>query len=345
MGYQRPRSLFVHTPVTAGCRSGTISGVPSHAVRRVAGRWLDSADPLTRLLWRQQSVLTRRQALAHLSPKAVEHRIRSGRWQRPYLGIYVAHDGPIADPERLWIAYLAGGRHAFLAGPTAAALCGLRGYSTDSVHVLIPARFRQRMPPVGVIVHRTRRLRREEVNLLGLPPHTTAARSLVDAAQWAPTDHIARSVIAAGFQQRLVAGDEIGAIVRGLGHVRRGALILEAAADAADGAHSLPEAQLIRELRRARLPLPRLQVHRRDAGDRSRYLDGYYEEWHLHIEVDGGQHAEVQAYWKDMRRQNELWIAGDRVLRFPSWAIRHDPAEVVKQVRAALLAAGWRPPT
>jgi hypothetical protein len=40
----------------------------------------------------------------------------------------------------------------------------------------------------------------------------------------------------------------------------------------------------------------------------------------------------------------ELWVAGDRVLRFPSWAIRHRPAEVVAQVRAALLAAGWRPP-
>jgi hypothetical protein len=60
--------------------------------------------------------------------------------------------------------------------------------------------------------------------------------------------------------------------------------------------------------------------------------------------VDGGQHAEVGTYWADMRRQNAVWIAGDRILRFPARVVRHRPAEVVDQVRAALLAAGWRPP-
>ena len=74
-----------------------------------------------------------------------------------------------------------------------------------------------------------------------------------------------------------------------------------------------------------------------------RYLDGYYEGWKIHIEVDGTQHAEVRSYWADMRRQNAVWIAGDRILRFPAWVIRHRPAEVVEQVRAALHAAGWRP--
>jgi very-short-patch-repair endonuclease len=294
-------------------------------------------------LWRQQNVLSRGQALAHLSAKALEHRLRSGRWQRAHDGVYVAHDGPITQSEVLWIAYLAAGRHAFLAGATAAALCGLRGHPSRSVHVLIPARFQHSLPP-GVRPHRTTRLTRDEVNLLGLPPHTTAARSLVDAAQWAATDHAAHTVIAAGFQQRLVAGDEIEVTVRRLVRIPRRALILQAARDAAGGAHSLPEAQFVRELHRADLPVPRLQVRRCDTGGRARYLDGYYEEWRIHIEIDGGQHTEVRAYWQDMWRQNELWVAGDRVLRFPSWAIRHRPAEVVEQVRAALLAAGWRPP-
>jgi very-short-patch-repair endonuclease len=128
-----------------------------------------------------------------------------------------------------------------------------------------------------------------------------------------------------------------------LTRVRRRALIREAAEDAIGGAHSLPEARFVRELRRGGLPVPLLQVRRRDADGGVRYLDGYYEEWHLHIEIDGGQHLDVRAYWRDMRRQNALWIAGDRVLRFPSWAIRHIPDEVRAQVRAALLAAGWRP--
>jgi hypothetical protein len=44
-----------------------------------------------------------------------------------------------------------------------------------------------------------------------------------------------------------------------------------------------------------------------------------------------------------MRRQNDIWIAGDRILRFPAWMMRARPEEVAAQLRAALIAAGWRP--
>jgi very-short-patch-repair endonuclease len=254
----------------------------------------------------------------------------------------VSHDVPVTREHTRWIGYLSAGRHAYLAGATAAEMCGLRGFPSGAVQVLIPARHRHRNPPPGVVVHRTTRLAKDEVNLLGLPPHTTAARALVDAAAWAATDDVARSFVAAGYQQRLVAGGEVEAVVARLGPIPRRPLILEAARDARDGAHSLPEAQLRSALRRARLPLPRLQV-RRDGDDGTRYLDAYYEEWRLHIEIDGAQHLDVRTYWADMRRQNAVWITGDRILRFPAWAVRHQPAEVVAQVRAALLAAGWRP--
>jgi very-short-patch-repair endonuclease len=63
----------------------------------------------------------------------------------------------------------------------------------------------------------------------------------------------------------------------------------------------------------------------------------------VHVEIDGEQHVESRARWADMRRQNDLWISGDRVLRFPAWVVRRHPAEVAEQVRAALEAAGWRP--
>jgi len=62
----------------------------------------------------------------------------------------------------------------------------------------------------------------------------------------------------------------------------------------------------------------------------------------VHVEIDGGHHRDVAAWWADMKRQNDLWISGDRVLRFPSWIVRSRPAEVVTQVAAALRAAGWR---
>jgi very-short-patch-repair endonuclease len=58
--------------------------------------------------------------------------------------------------------------------------------------------------------------------------------------------------------------------------------------------------------------------------------------------VDGGQHIEAKGWWADMKRQNAAWVEGERILRFPSWVIRDHPDEAFAQVRAALMAAGWR---
>ncbi|MDT5038229.1 MAG: hypothetical protein QOE03_3414 [Micromonosporaceae bacterium] len=176
------------------------------------------------------------------------------------------------------------------------------------------------------------------------PPCTTPARSLVDAAQWATSDEAASAIVAAGFQQRLVRVQDIHEVLGRLPRARRRALIAAVAGDAAGGAHSLPEAEFTRLCRRFGLPEPSRQVPRRDVRGRQRYLDAYFEEWHLHVEIDGGQHMEVRSWWADMQRQNDLWIPGDRVLRFPAWAIRHRPAKVATQLSAALQAAGWTPP-
>jgi very-short-patch-repair endonuclease len=169
------------------------------------------------------------------------------------------------------------------------------------------------------------------------------ARSLVDAAQWARTDDEARALVAAGCQQRLVIAAEILDVVERMPRARRRALVLDTARMVADGATSLPEIDFAMLCRRAGLPLPDRQVERRDARGRRRYLDVYWAAFRLHVEIDGAWHTEVRAWWADMRRQNDLWIAGDRVLRFPAWLVRTRPAEVAAQVRAALVAAGWRP--
>jgi very-short-patch-repair endonuclease len=310
---------------------------------REAGRWLDEAGELTRLLWWQHGAVSREDAVRHLTRHAVDHRVASGLWQRPHVAVYVAHNGPLTREQKLWVAVLGVGSGAVLAGSTATERCGLRGFPGNRIHVLIPAGCRDRHSPTSVVVHRSTVLPATDINDRARPPHTTTARSLVDAASWADTDAQARAIIAAGFQQRLVAADDIHLVLKRMPRARRRALIAEAATDALGGAQSLPEAEFVRLLRRAHLPVPRLQVRRRDNGGHTRYLDGYYDEWRLHIEIDGGQHMDVRAYWADMRRQNALWVAGDRILRFPSWAIRREPEAVVTQVAAALRAAGWRP--
>jgi very-short-patch-repair endonuclease len=305
----------------------------------------DDADELTWLLFRQDQVICRRQALRHYSPKAVEARLRSGRWQPAARGVYLTHSGPVTRQQRRWIAVLAAGtaEPAVLAGISALECHGLRGHHREAIHVLIPAGSQDRDPPPGVVVHRTSHLPPGDRHQRGQPPRTTPARSLVDAAQWASTDQEARVVVAAAFQQRLVTFEELAEVLHRMPRARRRALIRETSNDAAGGAHSLPEAAFLRLCRTSGLPRPTRQRRRRDSAGRWRYLDVYFEEWGVHVEIDGGQHMEVRQWWEDMRRQNELWVSGDRVLRFPSWAVRHRPHEVVAQIRAALLAAGWSP--
>jgi len=167
------------------------------------------------------------------------------------------------------------------------------------------------------------------------------ARSVVDAAAWARTDDDARAVVAAAFQQRRVCLADIEAVAAALSRSHRRALVLQTARYSAGGAHSISELDLVQICRRHRIPTPDQQVRRADSTGRNRYLDAYWKRWRLHVEIDGSFHLEVRTWWNDMRRQNDVWISGDRVLRFPAWALRSRPAEVAAQIRKALRAAGW----
>src|SRR5262249_41519909 len=95
--------------------------------------------------------------------------------------------------------------------------------------------------------------------------------------------------------------------------------------------------------RKGGLPLPTRQTVVRDASGRRRYRDAYFEEWKLHVEIDCGQHMEVRSWWADMQRQNDMWMSGERVLRFPALAVRNERQKVINAFGAALIKAGWKP--
>lgn len=54
---------------------------------------------------------------------------------------------------------------------------------------------------------------------------------------------------------------------------------------------------------------------------------------------------EVRQWAADVLRRNEIWIGGDRILRFPAWLIRTGPVPMVAQLRAALTPAPIRAPS
>ncbi|MFY1685576.1 DUF559 domain-containing protein [Micromonospora sp. WMMD730] len=301
----------------------------------------DDADELTWLRFRQEDVISLAQASRYLSRKAIRHRVEAGRWRQVHRAVFVTYNGPVDAGQFRWIAVLAAGPHAVLGGLSAAQAGGLRGFRARPVDLLLPASSRRDVLPPGVRVHRTTLLPPQDVLTVGQPPRTRPARSVVDAAQWAAGDDEARAIVAAAFQQRLVTGGEVHEVLARLPRLRRRALVTAIVTDAAGGSHSLGELDFLDLTRRAGLPAPTRQQVRYDPAGRRRYLDAYFAQWRVHVEIDGGQHLDPAHAWADMRRQNSLWIEGDRVLRFPAWALRARPDEVVAQLRAALRAAGW----
>ena len=76
-----------------------------------------------------------------------------------------------------------------------------------------------------------------------------------------------------------------------------------------------------------RLPVPLRQVVRVEPSGRRRYLDAT---WRRALHLAPG------TWWDDQLRQNELVLADELVLRYPSVVIRSEPALVARQLRRAL---------
>jgi very-short-patch-repair endonuclease len=262
--------------------------------------------------------------------------------------VLVTRPGQLGAEQHAWVAVLAAGPGALLAGLAAATAGGLRGqWQRTAIDVLVPGDRRSpdllgRLPAdlPAVKVRRTGTLPDED-RQPARPDRTTMARSVVDAAQWAPNDSEARAVVAAACQQGRALPAEILAVADRMPRARRRQLVLTTATDAAGGAGSLAEIDFVRLCRAHRLPEPDLQRKRTDTAGRVRYLDAYWERFGIHVEVDGGHHTEVGEWESDMRRQNDVWIAGDMILRFPATQIRQNPHEVAQQLLRALRSRGF----
>lgn len=287
----------------------------------------------------QCGVLTTGIAIRWLGRAAVRWRLESGRWQRPCRGVLVTRPGPLAGDQLLWVPVLACGAGAALAGLTAARLGGLAGFDERRVHVVIPAARRVSVSVPGALLHRSVTLEPADIHPARQPPRTRLARSLLDAAAWAMTEDRARALLAAGVQQGLVLVDELHAALARQPRIRRHALISSTLSDVAGGAQALSELDFCRLTRRYGLPEPERQAVRLDAAGRRRWLDAYWEQARLVVEVDGMWHMEALAWWADMHRDNELTVKGYRVLRFPAFAVRDHPDAVARQIAAALRQA------
>ena len=109
--------------------------------------------------------------------------------------------------------------------------------------------------------------------------------------------------------------------------------------DIAGGAEALSEIDFGKLCRKHGLLVTGQQQVRLDGQGKQRYIDGYVvgpNGARAAYEVDGAPHLAVLSYWQDMERSNELLIAGQPLLRFPSLVVRTEGQKVVDQLRRAL---------
>ncbi|WP_433302650.1 DUF559 domain-containing protein [Actinoplanes sp. CA-030573] len=344
-----------HAPTHQRELLSTATEAPAHALRQsplvlpIPGF---DAGELDWLLFEQAGVLTTAQAEQVLTPATVRAHLRQGRWRRLSRGLLLAENGLLRPEQQLWAAVLVAGRDAHLAGTTAAIEGGVQGLRPGPIQVIVPA---DRCPSVrlprlpgdmpSVRVRRTT-VFPERHRQLARPPRVTMARAVIDGASWATGDNEARDLITRACQQGRVTVRELREVLRHFPTLRRRQLIRTTIADVEGGATALSEINLARLCRRHRLPGPDFQQPRADATGRNRFVDAHWTSARLLVEVDGSHHMDVEHWSADMLRQNEIWIAGDRILRFPAWLVRDRPATVAAQIREALSAgqSELRPP-
>jgi hypothetical protein len=296
---------------------------------------------LADLVARQCGVLTRRQLQsADFSEARTRRAIAAKRWRAFGRNVVVLQNAPLTAEQRLWVAVLLPEKPAALAGLSGAAVAGLRGFEPEQVHVLVTHDTQTRLPR-WVRLHESRRFSPADIDTSAGPPRTRTARSVIDAAAWSRSPRRACAILCASVQQRLTTPGRLLAELHIAGAVRHAAVMREILGDISGGGHTLAEIDLGPLARRAGLPRPRRQAPRREPNGKLRYVDAEFDlpdGTVLAVEIDGAVHLQPESWWDDSRRQNEIVIGGQPVLRFPSLTLRIEPQRVVDQLTRIRIA-------
>jgi hypothetical protein len=311
---------------------------------------------LTELARSQAGVVSRRQLMAlGVEDRVVTRRDLAGLWRVVGPQVVAVHRGDLGRDARWWTAVLHASEVHSADAPTAA-LCGLTaveaggvvGFETRDVHVVIePGREVDDLHAgsLCIRVHETRLFRKDDIHPVLEPARLRLPRAVVESASDAVRrqPERARALLAAAVQQRLLRGDELRVVAAGRRTLPGRRLILETISDAQGGAHSLPEMELLRGLRRAGLPEPRRQ-RKLQRADGTWYLDNDFAEFLVTVEVNGLQHYEQTLREADDFRRAVLQIGGRIVVDLSSYAVRHQLARSLLLIAETLVSHGYRPP-
>jgi very-short-patch-repair endonuclease len=316
-------------------RPGTVRDVP-----RVIPFQEPSLRHALALAAAQGGVVSRRQLYAAgVTRWQVTGHVRAGRWQKVGDQSICVHSGLLDEAAQHWAAVFQGGPRAHLDGASALVASGLERYAVERIRVTVPRGARVRRSR-DFDIRQSRRWAADDVMAVGVP-RSRPAVAAVRAGLWAKTDRQATLLITMAVQQGLATAAEVGLELLRIRRDKRRGLLHVVVNDLIGGVRSLGELDVAGELRRRGLPEPERQVLRR--GPKGRYyLDLYWPEWKLVVEIDGIHHSWAEHVVDDALRQNSLALDGDTVLRLPLLGYRLRPDEFFEQIERGLEAGGFR---
>ena len=264
----------------------------------------------------QFGIISRAQALeAGMSSSAIDRRLKSRVWEPVCPRVYRIAGAPDSDHQRILAAVLALGPKAMASHTTAAWLWGLQGLSGKKLPepIEVSAPRHSGLALKGVRIHHPRDLATAGKSKRNEIPTTHLARTLVDLSSGEAAIRLERAFDSAWriktdlpkWVPKYV--DEIGASGRaGIHH-----LLMLAKRRQERPTDTTLEADVLRELRRARLPLPTLQHSIWDAQGFIARVDFAYVAEKVVLFADSWAHHHGRiSFDADLEQRERLAAAG-----------------------------------
>jgi very-short-patch-repair endonuclease len=287
-------------------------------------RFGNADDAILRIAASQHGLVARGQLLEiGVSADSVDRRLKRGWFRAMHRGVYAV--GPVLAPRaREMAAALACGSGAALSHRSAAGLSRLLPELPDA-DVAVTVGPGKHPRPVGIHLHRVRRLAATDVTTIDGIPVTTVARTLCDLGTC--DEKILEQALAVALDQAMTSPDELESMLH-RHRYRRGTARVRAllARDAGPFlTRSEAELRFLDLIRKAELPLPRV-----NARVENREVDFLWRAERMMVEIDGyAFHKGREQFERDRGRDAKLIAAGYRVMRITWRQLGREPEAIL----------------
>jgi hypothetical protein len=306
------------------------------------------SSPSSDLLDYQRGIIARWQLTDHRADiVAADALLRRGRWQTLYRGVYAAYSGRPSRAGIVWAAVLRCGQDAVLSHFTAAELDRLLDKPSRAIYVTIPQHKLVRIAPSElagglppIVAYRSLRLEAAR-HPARTPPRTRVEETVLDLVNVSANFDAAFGWLTTACGRRLVTPAQLSAAAAQRRRLRWREDLRGALEEITDGVMSALERRYVRDVERPHgLPRPQRQAKQR-RGETTAYLDNYYPDQRLAVELDGLAAHPPETSWDDRHRDNYFIRLGIATMRF-NWAdVTQRSCEIAGDIADVLRKRGW----